>query len=109
MSWGLTGVIIGAVVGIGTTAYQTHEADKIRKEEEEAYKKAEAEALNNERLALSNVAARNKQEGATIKFGSGDPNDDIGSYDDFLTPSLTKKKTLSGLTSGSTTGGLAFS
>jgi len=101
--WGL---VVSALIGLGTTAYQTYQNNKDKKELEDDA--AEAERVQQE-SAQKSFDSQGGDTTAKVDFGSGDKTEQLGSYDDFLLkPSAKKKKPALGV-DGSSTFGLGIS
>jgi len=102
--WAAAGAMaISAASGL----YSASEQKKAQEDAEKEQRRLEQEALDEEQRIFAAQAAEMGNTGAeTVQFGVDDGDNQMGSYDDFLTPMSSGT---SGLGTSNQTSGLGFS
>ena len=85
-------VVVGAVIGLGATVYSTMEQKKMNQELQDQADADALEAQTAQRLAVTNSRTSKANEAKSVKFGSGQAGDEIGSYGDFYSKNDKKPK-----------------
>jgi len=99
-------ILTSAAIGVAGAVYSGNEQKKAQEEAENEQQRLAEEARVNEQQILQQQALEAEQsKGATVEFGTQDEDDEMGTYDDFITPKQSKGVGLGG-TSG--TSGLGF-
>ena len=99
-----TALLVSSAVSVGSSIYAANKQEDAQQAAEAENRRMQMEAQANEQRIFEDT--KGQSESATISFGSQD-DDEMGSYNDFLTPLSTKTASTTGLSTG-TSSGLGF-
>lgn len=101
-----TAMLISGAVGVaGSVVSGNKQQEAIEEAENEQQRLAEEARVNEQQMLQQQALEAEQSKGATVEFGTQDEDDEMGTYDDFITPKQSKGVGLGG-TSG--TSGLGF-
>ena len=99
-----TAALIAGGVGLGGSVYAANKQDEARKEAEDAANYARIQAEEEEKRIFE--ATKPEEEAAKITFGTGD-DDELGTYNQFLTKAPNSAPTIGGGLGFGTMGGIS--